>query len=41
MRKVDGYGQVAGCCEHGDEISRFIQRGEFVDLLNNYNFLRK
>jgi hypothetical protein len=24
-------GQVAGCCEHCDEISGFVKRGEYFD----------
>ena len=31
-----GEGQVAGCCEHGDELGGFIKRGEFLDWLRNH-----
>ena len=30
-RSGSGYGQVAGCCECGDEFSCFIKCGEFPD----------
>jgi hypothetical protein len=30
---------VAGCFEHGDEISLFIKCEEFIDKLNNYYVL--
>jgi hypothetical protein len=28
-------GQVAGCCEHGDEPSRLIKGGEFLEYVKN------
>jgi hypothetical protein len=32
---------VAGCCEHGNEISLVINCGEFFDWLRNYLLLKK
>jgi hypothetical protein len=29
------YGQLAGCCEHGNEHLGFINSGEFTDWLRN------
>jgi len=31
-----GWGQVVGCCEHGDEYS-----WEYLDLLKKYQLLKK
>jgi hypothetical protein len=30
-RSCSGYGQVAGCCECGNETSGFIKCGKFID----------
>jgi hypothetical protein len=32
-RSGSGQGQVAGCCEYGDEPSNSIKCGEFLELL--------
>jgi hypothetical protein len=32
---------VAGCCEHGNEISDSIKGGEFLDQLSDYQLLKK
>jgi hypothetical protein len=29
-------GPVAGCCEHGNELSGSIKVGEFLDCLSGY-----
>jgi hypothetical protein len=36
-----GQGPVAGSCEHGNEPSRSINCGEFVDQLNACQLLKK
>ena len=35
-----GQGQVAGCCESGDEYSGFIRCGVFIDWLMNDELLK-
>jgi hypothetical protein len=35
-----GRGQVAGCCEHGNEASFSIKCGEFLDELRNYELVQ-
>jgi hypothetical protein len=32
---------VAGCCEHGNELLGSIKGGEFIDLLSNYQLVKK
>jgi len=32
---------LAGCCEHGNEHSRSIKGGEFLDLLCDFSFSRR
>ena len=34
-----GNGQVAGCCEHGNEHSPFVEDGEYVDHVSDCRFL--
>ena len=34
-----GQGEVAGCCEHGDEPSGYVNCGEFIDQLRNCQLL--
>jgi len=34
-------GQVAGCCEHGNELTGFIKCGELLDHLRNTRILKK
>jgi hypothetical protein len=36
-----GYGPAAGSCEHGNEHSRSIKGGEFLDYLSDYWLLKK
>ena len=36
-----GLGQVAGCCECGDEHSCSINCREFIEQMRNYDLLRK
>jgi len=36
-----GYGQVAGFCECGNELSSFINLGEFLDFLRTGYLLKK
>jgi len=38
---VLGWIHVAVCCEHGNEISRAINSGKFLDWLRNYLLLKK
>ena len=33
--------QVAGCCEYGDELSLSIKCWGYLDLLINYQLIRK
>ena len=33
--------QVLGCCEHGNEPSRFRKYGEFLEQQRNYRLLKK
>ena len=40
-RSVYGYGQVAGCCECGNEPTEFVKCGEFLDCLRICQLLRK
>ena len=34
-------GQVAGCCQNGNELSDFMKNGEFLNWLMNYQLLRR
>jgi hypothetical protein len=36
-----GQGPVAGCCEHGNELSGSIKGGEFIDYLSDFWLLKK
>jgi hypothetical protein len=35
------YGPVVGSCEHGNEPSGSMKGGEFLDQINDYQFLKK
>jgi hypothetical protein len=36
-----GYGEIIGCCEHGNELPVSIEHGKFLDYLRNCQFLKR
>jgi len=36
-----GYGEITGCCEHGNEPPVSIKHGKFVDYLRKCQFLKR
>jgi hypothetical protein len=36
-----GQGPMAGCCEHGNEPSGSIKGKELLDLMRNYQLIKK